>query len=415
MNSASEVKKAFGMPSTDTAHQYIFKSGEYGPVYQYWYRDRAGNYYRYTNAPEDNPDYDPFFGIPLMDPDQPLPEKNPEFFTPEGFKRSMAVPPQVKPERNERYNQNDSSNIWFESIKQDNDTVYIYLDADVKENIDLYVQNQLRVVDSGIPKFRKQSSELFASKQVKDRITGAILILIDQGFYDVEELTAASVGDLQFVDQSIILLGRKFVCDSNFFDFITSIVGNRSPQEPLFVFDTRNGRVPVGENYIYSVFAAMRLSPKFLLQWNATHLYSRIVNRMAFQQVPVEDVETEAFDELARVLTTRDDVNHLVDFRVKKTLAQNYSTDTFKSLVHLTTDDFGVAVIRSDLSDLREDEKDFSEWLQSTPLHDISEEPTTEEPSPPPPSEEEEEEQPSPESPEDGPEPPAIPPDEVPE
>lgn len=414
MNSASEVKKAFGMPSTDTSHQYIYKSGEYGTMYQYWYRDKAGNYYRYTNAPEDNPDYDPFFGIPLLEADQPLPENNPEFFTPEGLKRSMAVPAGAEPTKNPLYNQNDASNIWFESLQQKSGTTYIYLDSDVKENLDLYVQNQLRVVDSGITRLRKRAVELFSGSHIKDRVTGAILILVDQGFYDVEELTAATVGDVEFVDQAVIFLGRKFLCDINFLDFITSIVANRSPQEPLFIFETNSGKVPVGENYVYSVFASLRVSPKFLLQWNATHLYSRIVNRMAFQQIPADDVETEAFDELARTLTTRENIKYLVDFRVRQTLSDSYKSSTVKSLTHLTADDFGVTIIRSDLTALRPDEKEFSSWLQSTPMHDEAAEappPTVEEEEKP----EEEEDKISPESPEDGPEPPAIPPDEVPE
>ena len=360
------------MPSTDSAHQYVYKSGEYGSMFQYWYRDPQGNYYRYTNAPVDSPDFDPFLGLPLMDPEQPLPEKNPEFFTPEGFKRSMAVPQGMEPTRNPSYNQNDEANLWFEVIQQGGKPTYVYLDSDVRENIDLYVQNQLRVVDSSLPKMRQYATELFAGTHIKDRLTGAILMLVDQGYYEVEELVNATVGDVQFVDQSVILLGRKFICDLNFFDFMTSLVSMRSPQEPLFVFDTLHGKTPVGVNYIYSVFASIRTAPKFLLQWNASHLYSRIVNRMAFQQIPAEQVETEAFDELARALTTRDDVRYLVDFKVRVALMRNYAGGMTKGLMHLTTDDFGVAVIRSDLTSLREDEKEFSEWLHAEPMHDTS-------------------------------------------
>ncbi len=420
MTYASEVRKAFGMPSTDSAHQYIYKSGEYGPMYQYWYRDAQGNYYRYTNAPVDHPDFDPFFGLPLMDPEQPIPEKNPEFFTAEGFKRAMAAPQGVEPTRNPAYNQNDAANLWFEVVQQGEKPAYIYLDADVKENLDLYVQHQIRVVDASLPKMRQYATELFAGQHPKDRLTGAILMLVDQGYYEVEELVTATVGDVQFIDQAVMLLGRKFICDLNFFDFMTSLVAQRSPQEPLFVLDTRHGKTPVGDNYLYSVFASVRTSPKFLLSWNASHLYSRIVNRMSFQQVPMEQVETEAFDELARALTTRDDVRYLVDYKVRVALMRNYNAGVMKGLMHLTADDFGVAVVRSDLTSLREDEREFSEWLHSEPMHDAS------------PAEEQEvagalqqqqmesqqvQERPETEgqSPEDAPEAPATPPGEVPE
>lgn len=360
------------MPSTDSAHQYLFKSGEYGPMYQYWYRDPQGNYYRYTNAPVDNPDYDPLVGLPLMDPEQPLPEKNPEFFTPEGYKRSLAVPQGVEPIRNPAYNQNDAANLWFETIQQGNKPAYVYLDADVKENVDLYVQHQLRVVDAALGKMRQYATQLFNGSHTKDRLTGALMMLCDQGYFEPEELCNATVGDVQFIDQTVTMLGRKFVCDLNFYDFMTSLVAQRSPQEPLFIFDTIHGKKPVGLNYLYSVFASVRTSPKFLLCWNASHMYSRIVNRMSFQQIPETEVENAAFSELSRTLTTRDDTRYLVDFKVRVSLLRNYSAGMMKGLSHLSSDDFGVAVIRSDLTSLREDEKEFSDWLHSEPLHDTS-------------------------------------------
>lgn len=372
MTYAEQIKKAFGMPSTDSTHQYIFKSGEYGSMFQYWYRDQLGNYYRYTNAPEDHPDYDPLVGLPLMDPEQPVAEKNPEFFSPEGYKLSQATPQGTNPQRNPAYNQNDPRNLWFEVMSGGQKPTYIYLDADVKENLDLYVQNQIRVVDAALPRLRKFATELFAGTHVKDRVTGAILMLVDQGFFEVEELTTATVGDLQFIDQVVMLLGRKFVCDLAFFDFLTSLVAQRAPTEPLFQMDTVHGTKPVGNNYLYSVFASLRCSPKFLLGWNASHLFSRIMNRLSFQQVPAEQVEVQAFDELARTLSTRDDVRHLVDYKVRVALMRNYQGGVMKGIQHLSSDDFGVAILRSDLTSLRPDEKEFSDWLHFEPMHDTS-------------------------------------------
>lgn len=361
------------MPSTDDTHEYVFKSGEYGPMYQFWYRDRSGNYYRYTNAPADHPDFDPYFGQPLMDPEQPLPEKNPEFFTPEGYKLSMAAPQGQEPQQNPAYNQADPRNIWWAVAAQGGKPSYFYLDADVKENLDLYVQHQLRVADAGLGRYRGYATQLFAGKHPKDRITGAFLMLVDQGYYDVEELCNATVGDVEFVDQAVLILGKKFIADLSFYDFITSLVAMRSPAEPLFVYDTKHGKTPVGINYIYSVFASLRVSPKFLLYWNASHLYSRIMNRMAFQQVPAEEIEVAAMDELARTLTTRDDVRHLVDYKIQVALVRNYEQNAMtKSLQHLSSDDFGIAIIRSDLTGLRQDEKEFSEWLHAEPMHDTS-------------------------------------------
>lgn len=413
----NNIKKAFGMPSADGTHQYIFKSGEYGTVFQYWWRDRLGNYYRYSNAAEGTPDFDPFLGAPLLDKDQPLPEKNPTFFTGEGYKRQIAVPEGVNATRNENYRQNDGRNIWFEVFDQKGKQ-YVYLDSDIKENLDLYVQQQLRVVDSGLTKFRAKSSKLFNSDNPKDRITGALLMLCDQGFYDPEELVNATVADIQFVDQTVILLDRKFVCDLKFLDFITSLVAMRGPTEPLFKFKTMHGELPIGINYLNSVFYSLRVSPKYLLNWNASHLFSRIVNRMAFQQISPEDVETLAFDELSRTLSTRDDVRYLVDYKVRVALLRNYAQSVNKSLTRLFVDDFGIAVIRSDLASLRTDEKEFSDWLHAEPLHDLTpeeEEAVMAEQEEAATEEEPEEEEETPASPEDEEEPKPTPDSEVPE
>lgn len=383
-SSADEIKKAFGLPSGDSSHTYVYKSGEFGNMYQYWWRDSMGNYYRYSNAEEGVPDFDPLLGAPLMDPEQPLPEKTPAFFTEEGYKRTMAVPEGVTATRNEAYNQNDSKNIWFEVFDKSGPR-YVYLDADVKENLDLYIQQQLRVCDGALPKFRAYSAELFAGQHPKDRLTGGLLILCDQGYYEPAELLSATVGDVEFIDQAVVLLGRKFVCDLMFLDFITSIVAGRAPTEPLFELDTMHGTNPVGLSYLNSVFYSTRVSPKFLLCWNASHLYSRIVNRMVFQQIPKAEVEAAAFDELSRTLSTRDDSRWLVDYKVRVALMANYEDaedpqdevapeppDVKKSLSRLMVDDFGVAVIRSDLTSFREDEKEFSDWLRKEPLHDTT-------------------------------------------
>jgi hypothetical protein len=367
----SKLKKAFGLPATDSSHQYIFRSGEYGPMYQYWYRDMSGNYYRYSNAPEGHQDHEPLMGSPLMDPEQPLPEKNPEFFSQEGFKRNRAIPTGKEAQRNPAYDQKSSSNIWFE-VFQDKTPTYVYLDADIKENLDLYVQGQLRIVDANMPKFRMYSTELFKGTHPKDKVTGAMLFLVDQGYYSPEELCAATVGDIEFIDQTVRLLGRKLVCDLAFYDFLTSIAFDRGPHEPLFQYETVHGTLPVGLNYLYAVFYSVRMSPKFLLNWNASHLFSRIVNRMHFQGVPAEEVEESALDELSRTLTTREDVKYLVDYKLRVALMRSYETSIGKSLTHLITDDFGIMIIRSDLTSLREDEKDFSTWLQAEPMHDTS-------------------------------------------
>ena len=370
---SEDLNKAVGLPeSIDPTHTYVFRSGAYG-LYQFWYKDMAGNYWRYTNAPEDSEDYDPRFGEALISPDQPMPHTSPQFFTEEGFKRHVAVPEGMKAERNEAYNPVDSANLWFEAYSNDDGlSRYVYLDADVKENLDLWVQHQLRVVDAGLTGYRKYAVALFQGDHPKDRITGALLILADQAYYRIEDLLNATVSELEFTDNTVKLLGRKFVCDVDMLDFLTSLKGERDDNDPLFYLDTVHGREALGNSYMYAVFFSLRVSSNFLMYWHATHLFSRIVNRLALSKIPAEELETKAFDELGRALSTDEDVSYLVDYKVKETLFNNYSEGVEKSFTYAEQDDYGIPVVLSDLEERRPDEMEFSKWLHAEPMHQIT-------------------------------------------
>ena len=374
MGSSTEVHKAIGLPEdVDPTHTYVFRSGEYGTFYQYWYADRGGTYWKYTNAPEDHEDFDPAAGPPLMDPEQPMPHTDPQFYTPEGFKRHIGVPPEVEPEPNESYNPASPRDIWFEMFQMPTGEVrFVYLDKDVKEDLDLYVQHQLRVADASLSKYRKFAANLFRSAHPRDKITAAILFLVDQGYYQVEELVNAVVADLEFTDQTMVLLGRKLICDDELFDFFTSLTAGRALGENLFMMDGYHGRKPLGTRLVNATFAYLKVSPQFLLYWHATHMFSRIVSHLALQGIPVDKVEDIAFAELARVFTSNGDIRFMVDFRVKEHLLEGYEESFMKSIKYADTDDYGVAQIFSDLVERREDEMQFSVWLHTHPMHDLS-------------------------------------------
>lgn len=382
------LEKAFGLPEAiDPAHEYIYKTGEH-QIYQYWYRDHIGNYWEYTNAPEDNPDYDPLCGSAFLVPDQPMPHIAPQFYTPEGYKRHMGVPNGVELETNEAYDPGSPSEIWYEMYTDpEGNSRFVYLDADVRESLDLWVQNQLRVVDAGFPAYRKYASELFLSNNDKDRALGTVLILIDQATYDLEELVYAACSDCEFIDNTVKLLGRKFICDPDMLDYLTEKVAQKEPEAPLFTMTTMLGEEVLGIRYLASVFQALKMNPRFIRHWHANHQFSRIVHRMASQRVPMEEMEELAYNELSRVLATSEDVRFLIDYKVRDTLFNNYPTEedeqapknpnepeeqVEKSLKHVPTDDFGVAQVWSDLTTRRPDERDFSEWLHSEPLHEVS-------------------------------------------
>jgi len=360
----------------DPTHNYVFKTGEYG-IHNFWYQDMRGNYWRYSNAPKDHKDYDLRAGIPLMDKNQPLPHTAPQYFTLEGRRRSTALPEEVESVVNAGYDPLNARNVWYETYEDPTDGTrrYIYLDSDIRENPDLWVQYQLRVVDAGLLQYRQFATYLFTEKQhPKDRIVGAILMLVEQGLYEIEELADAVISDIAFIDETIKLLGRKFVCDIPFYDFLTSLVAGRNPSDPLFMVDTYHGQNSFGYNYLFSVFKHMNMSPQHLMYWRASQMFSRVMNRLAMaSDVPPEEVEGRALSELQRMFSTNENIKHMVDHKVRETLLSNYGVDLKKALSRSEVDDYGVLVVFSDLSDLRGDELAFSAWLHAEPMHDISE------------------------------------------
>jgi len=367
-----DLSKGMMPDLVDPEHSYVFRSGEYG-LFDYWYIDRAHNYWKYSNAPEGTPDYDPTLGVPIMDKNQPMPAENPQFFTAEGRKRSQAVPPDLLPEDNEAYSPLDSRNIWIEMYERDTDRRYIYLDSDVRENLDLWVQYQLRVTDANIPAFRNFAMEKFNGEHPKDKVIGAILMLMDQGLYELEELTEATVSDLSFIDKTAKLLGRKFICDPDLLDFLTSLQGPRDPSAPLFSVVSMQGEGKLGVKHIASIFKFLKVSPAYLLSWNASHIYSRILNRLAFEDFDPEKVDGAALSEVKRVFGTQKDLQYLIDPKLREVLLASYGDAVQKSIVpRIDADDYTVLTVFSDLAGRRDDEIEFSTWLHAQPMHDIS-------------------------------------------
>jgi hypothetical protein len=359
--------------SLDPAHKFVFRSGEFGMLYSYWYVDQAGNYFKYSNAPIESTNHDPFGGDPMLDPEQKFPHTDPEYFTPDGFRRNMAPPPEAKPLPNAEYSPDDLNNIFNEYyLAPEGDSIrYIYLDKDCKENIDLYIQQQIRLVDAGLVKYRKFASEKFQSQHPRNKSVGCMLMLADQAYFSVDELITAKVGDLELVDDTVILLGRKFKVDAALLDYLSERIIGRSIDDYLFTQETYVGDEPFGPASISSFFNYLKVSCVFLPYWHATHLYSKIVNKYSLLGIAQEEVDVRALLELSRVLNTTEDVKYLVDPQVRNTLSRIYTTQSNlqKSIKVSQSDSFGVAQVFSDLVDRTGDELSFSTWLHSQSLH----------------------------------------------
>ena len=389
----AKMEKAIGLPTDmDAEHQYIYYTG-FHAVRSYWWIDSTGNYWRYTNAPVGHPDHDVRLGEPLVHPEQPMPHTNPEFFTDDGHKRSQAVGAETPPMRNPAYDPNDPKSLWFEVIHVADLTRYIYLDADLRENLDLWVQYQLRLADAGLLDYRKHAAKLFSSEFPKDKTLGVMLMLVDQALFMPEDLVGMTVSELEFTDQTVRLRKHKLACDAVLYDFFTELVKDRQPDDILFSAESFKGRRPFGYNHIYSVFDMLKVDPNYLIAWHANHIFSRIVHRMSSNGVPKELVEEQACSELAYAMGTSDDVKHLLDIKLVSTLMLHYENDEVetapdeapptpapsaapgavtKSLTPALQDAYAVKIVTTELSERRQDEIEFSVWLHAEPMHDIS-------------------------------------------
>lgn len=373
MSSSSDVQKALGLPEDiDPTHSYSFRSNEYGALYQYWYVDRFENYWSYSNAPKDHPHHDPYSGEPTLDQDQPLPQTHPQYFTQEGYKRHIGVPFDVDLIVNERYDKSSKENLWFEKFfTPTGEARYVYLDKDTKENLYLYVQNQIRVASAGINKLRSFSAALFRSPHPRDKAMAMILMLVDQAYFPLVTLTSASVADVSFTNKTVSIAGRSFACDEALYDMLTSITVGRDTFEPLFVLDGFHGKTPLSYRMLSGTFAYLKVSPKFLLAWHASRVYSSIVTRLYLDSVDVEDAEALANEELIRAFNLSSDIVYYVDPKVKSTLEKNYKSKTLQKSIDAIS--VGVPVVYSDLVEHRYDELEFSKWLHNTPMHNESE------------------------------------------
>ncbi len=375
------INKSQGLPlDADPQHSYSHRMGSYGD-YSYHYKDPLGNYWKYTNAPGDNTHHDPVKGDPMISEDQPMPHTAPEFFTPSGYKRHVGVPTGSTTVQNARYNPDDPANVWFEKFKHPmtGQEHYTYLDKDVKEQPELHVQHNLRLVDAGMLKYRMLANKLYLSGHQRDVCLGVLMFLMDQAFFELDELLSSTVGDLTFVGHTVILNDRKFTCDYKLYYTLTKLVAGRDPSQPLLFQQTAQGLRPLGKYLVNAIFDRLGFRPQFLKYWHATQLFSTIVHRMTETGHGDDDLGEQALKELAAYMHTSRDVSYLVDTKVRTALLQvSAASPMLKSLV---PDKYGVPYVRTDLVERTPDEQAFSVWLHAAPMHDAPvEESTSEEP-----------------------------------
>lgn len=354
----------------DPNHTYMFKSDEFC-LFSYWYKDRAGNYWRYTNAPENTSDYDPLNGPPILDPTQVMPATAPEFYTEGGVKLNQAVPDDVDMLPNDGYDAYARNACWVgayfdaktESIR------YVYADTDTKENPFLLVQQLIRTTASRLKPFRTTVADLLESIDVKDRVIGAALMLCDQGFFSPEQVCSLVASDVVVLDNSLTIAGRKFVVDEAVGNLIRSLSMSSQPSDPLFQTSTSMGPVALGTGVLGAYFSYLKMSPNGLLLWHVSNLYSKLFNMYANLGLPYLDLDLQTLERVRLAVGSDDDIEGWVLPQIREFLAQAYGATTAKGLSVSMQDEYGVPVLRSDFRSLNGDELEFSMWLRTQPMH----------------------------------------------
>lgn len=361
------LNKAFGLPEkADPQHSYSHKDDTFGSS-RYMYKDPAGNYWRYTNAPEDHEHHHSAHGEPLIDPDQPMPHTAPHFFTPAGMKRSTGIPQGAKPEMNPDYNPEDPTNVWHEAYMDPTtgDKRYTYLDKDIHENVDLFIQHNVRLVDSGILSWRYMANMMFSNGVERDTVLAIMMMLMDQAFISLEDLLKCKVKDVKFIGNTVHIAGRKIVVDDPLLFAIAKLLSGKDPESSCFAMNTAHGLTPVGPGLIGSICKTTGVPHKYLKYWHLTQMYSSIVHRLHEQGLTV-DADKEAMKELQAYAGVGVSIDIFVDPSVRKALQ---FTSMSKSLDNAVRDDYGVVYVRSDLAERTYNELEFSKWLHAQPMH----------------------------------------------
>jgi len=121
------------------------------------------------------------------------------------------------------------------------------------------------------------------------------------------------------------------------------------------------------------VFKYLKVSPTYLLCWHASHIYSRAMNRLAFENVDPIEADGRALSEVKRSFATQKDMQYMIDAKLRETLLKKYGDAVVKSVVpRVETDEYSTLMVISDLRGRRQDEIEFSTWLHAQPMHDIT-------------------------------------------
>jgi hypothetical protein len=383
--------------NVDPSHTYSHKEGDEDHP-KHYYRDQADNFVRYTNAPTGHADRHSAHGEAKIHPSEPSVDQNPEYFTPEGKKLSRAPAAQDPStiEWNQNYNKFDPKNLWAARWRdQDSgEHKYTYVHSDIKQIPKLAINQQNALFDARMSTFRQYYSDLFNSDLLKDKVTAVCLALLDQGRMRVTELSMLTPAEVR-VSESVVQLGlRKIHVDERIRSILSELVKTKQKDEPLFAVPQQdkdnnpedNGlRRRIGPHYLSRVVESQGISLYSIQTYHATVTFVRDVVRYLSAGAAFETAIDRACRTIAHEwgygLATDIDphqtveliLQSLVDPIVVELLQQSYSKKKPPQEIESVPNTYTIPHVSMDLTDRTYEEKEFSGWLHSHPIHEHAE------------------------------------------
>lgn len=276
----------------DPAHTYSHVEGDEDHP-KFFFRDSAGNYLRYSNAPTGHKDYSGRFGEAAIHPSEPVASSASQFFDLKGRKLTRAPNQGAEMQWNRNYHRDDPHNLWAGRWVNptSGDHEYTYLDADFRENPNLRRHQEVVLTDMRIPALRQAINALSNSPHVKDNVTATALALIDQGHFRSDELASLTVSDVIDFGALFKVANRYVYPDHKFRSMLDTLTKDRTPDEPLFAvpFVKKNNEVDVGllrrvgKHYLICTLDQLGLSFDGLQSYHATQTFSREVQRLIIE------------------------------------------------------------------------------------------------------------------------------------
>lgn len=261
----------------DPTHKYVGFS-RVGPIRHYWYKDLLGNYVKYTNAPPDSPDFLEVLGPGAYYKNQPSVSDRPLLFL-DNKKLHRDLPEDAEVQNNEQYSSDDLASMWY-AVDLTSGAKF-WLDSDVKENIALGIPYRLRASIANLPALRSFTQELFGSDASRDSVLALLLVLVDQGGFQLDELLDASVSDASILgNDTAVILGRPVSLDRSCVNVLSLLV-DEDENMPLFRDESFKGVDKLSRELVYRTFDYFNIDPIMLYAWNVNKVFSASCSRLS--------------------------------------------------------------------------------------------------------------------------------------